>query len=269
MPRRSQTPRDVILTRPFLLRLVNTASRMESNSEVNRIHCSRAAAKLLQAQMPEIPMKSRGKGKWNPGRVTPFVWAFIEDRAWLTCTPNCVETIVNIKGKGSMNTYWVNEKTARGSSTSNNLRLSQSQTDSVMNLLTRSDSYQSLDSSEGVDNKTRGQDSPAEKRRRSRKFSTLLTKTPIDQIGEVEDESMEFSSPDHHNMVRSSRSDASGRRSSRSSGGGDMRRSSRSDASMRRSSTSNGAPPEEAQNGTRKEEFRNEPKPFGAAGEGL
>ncbi|CAB9525328.1 Receptor-type guanylate cyclase gcy [Seminavis robusta] len=56
---------------------VNTASRMESNSEENRIHCSRAAAKLLQTQYKDLPMKSRGK--------------------------------VKIKGKGEMHTYWVNE----------------------------------------------------------------------------------------------------------------------------------------------------------------
>ncbi|CAB9514229.1 activated protein kinase catalytic subunit alpha-1 [Seminavis robusta] len=56
---------------------VNTASRMESNSEENRIHCSRAAAKLLQTQYKDLSMKSRGK--------------------------------VKIKGKGEMHTYWVNE----------------------------------------------------------------------------------------------------------------------------------------------------------------
>jgi class 3 adenylate cyclase len=56
---------------------VNTASRMESNSEVNRIHCSQAAAKLLAKQCPTMPLKSRGK--------------------------------INIKGKGMLHTYWVNE----------------------------------------------------------------------------------------------------------------------------------------------------------------
>ena len=50
---------------------------MESNSKVDRIHCPRAAAKLVQQQCPELPLKSRGK--------------------------------VNIKGKGVMLTYWVNE----------------------------------------------------------------------------------------------------------------------------------------------------------------
>jgi class 3 adenylate cyclase len=57
---------------------VNTASRMESNSEANRIHCSQAAAKLLSKQCPTMPLKSRGK--------------------------------INIKGKGLLHTYWVNEE---------------------------------------------------------------------------------------------------------------------------------------------------------------
>jgi len=50
---------------------------MESNSKANRIHCSKAAAKLLQVQGPEIPLKSRG--------------------------------FVSVKGKGEMETYWVND----------------------------------------------------------------------------------------------------------------------------------------------------------------
>lgn len=66
----------------FCLVPVNTASRMESNSDVNRIHCSRAAAKLLQKQAPELPLKSRGN--------------------------------IEIKGKGIMHTYWCNEKGGRG-----------------------------------------------------------------------------------------------------------------------------------------------------------
>lgn len=56
---------------------VNTASRMESNSEVNRIHCSKAAADLLSIQCPGLPLKSRGE--------------------------------ITVKGKGKMQTYWVNE----------------------------------------------------------------------------------------------------------------------------------------------------------------
>jgi hypothetical protein len=62
---------------------VNTASRMESNSKVNRIHCSRAAAEILHKQAPEIPCRSRG--------------------------------VIPIKGKGKMKTYWVNDDTVRGS----------------------------------------------------------------------------------------------------------------------------------------------------------
>ena len=56
---------------------INTASRMESNSEMNRIHCSKVAAKLLQRQCPSISLQSRGR--------------------------------IPIKGKGKMSTYWVNE----------------------------------------------------------------------------------------------------------------------------------------------------------------
>jgi len=57
---------------------VNTASRMESNSELNRIHCSQQAAKLLRAQDDTIKIRSRG--------------------------------VITVKGKGDMRTYWVNEE---------------------------------------------------------------------------------------------------------------------------------------------------------------
>eukprot|EP00934_Nitzschia_sp_Nitz4_P006661 Nitzschia sp. Nitz4//scaffold85_size83877//9444//12857//NITZ4_005217-RA/size83877-processed-gene-0.133-mRNA-1//-1//CDS//3329559101//6651//frame0 len=57
---------------------VNTASRMESTSEKNRIQCSKRAYDLLAEQMPELPMNPRGK--------------------------------IKIKGKGEMVTFWVNEK---------------------------------------------------------------------------------------------------------------------------------------------------------------
>lgn len=56
---------------------VNTASRMESNSLKNRIHCSESAAKLLQEQDSTIPVKSRG--------------------------------IIEVKGKGKQHTFWINE----------------------------------------------------------------------------------------------------------------------------------------------------------------
>ena len=62
---------------------VNTASRMESNSKENRIHCSKASAKLLHKQCPELHLKSRGK--------------------------------IKVKGKGHMQTFWVNENRARRS----------------------------------------------------------------------------------------------------------------------------------------------------------
>lgn len=57
---------------------VNTSSRMESNSIANRIQCSSRAAKLLRKQAPEMPLSCRGK--------------------------------INIKGKGFMRTFWVNEE---------------------------------------------------------------------------------------------------------------------------------------------------------------
>ena len=58
---------------------VNTASRMESHSKENRIHCSEAAAEVLRDQCPAIPLKTRG--------------------------------IIIVKGKGEMRTWWVNEGT--------------------------------------------------------------------------------------------------------------------------------------------------------------
>ena len=57
---------------------VNTASRMESNSAMNRINCSEEAVKYLKEQAPEIPLKPRG--------------------------------LVAIKGKGELRCFWVNEK---------------------------------------------------------------------------------------------------------------------------------------------------------------
>jgi len=56
---------------------VNIASRMESNSAENRIHCSERSAELLRKQYPELKHKSRGE--------------------------------IQIKGKGAMRTFWVND----------------------------------------------------------------------------------------------------------------------------------------------------------------
>jgi len=56
---------------------VNTAARMESNSKVNRIHCSKVTAQLLKQQIPKLKIFSRGH--------------------------------ISIKGKGEMHTYWVNK----------------------------------------------------------------------------------------------------------------------------------------------------------------
>lgn len=55
---------------------VNTAARMESNGMPGRIHCSQATADLLV---------SAGKGDWITAR----------------------EGVVHAKGKGEMQTYWI------------------------------------------------------------------------------------------------------------------------------------------------------------------
>ena len=62
---------------------VNTASRMESNSESGRIHCSEASANLLMVQDSNIRIVSRGG--------------------------------IMIKGKGEMKTFWVGDKAKKGS----------------------------------------------------------------------------------------------------------------------------------------------------------
>lgn len=54
---------------------VNTASRMESHSEKNRIHCSEEAATLLREQCPRMRIFPRGS--------------------------------IEVKGKGEMKTFWV------------------------------------------------------------------------------------------------------------------------------------------------------------------
>lgn len=59
---------------------VNTASRMESNSAPNRIHCSGASAELLKVQHPNLRLNPRGT--------------------------------IEVKGKGDMETFWVNEDAA-------------------------------------------------------------------------------------------------------------------------------------------------------------
>jgi len=54
---------------------VNTASRMESNSEKNRIHCSETSAALLRQQCPRMRIFPRGS--------------------------------IDVKGKGEMKTFWI------------------------------------------------------------------------------------------------------------------------------------------------------------------
>jgi Adenylate and Guanylate cyclase catalytic domain len=70
---------------------VNTASRMESTSKVNSIHCSRTSAELLQIQYPTLPLKCRGE--------------------------------IMVKGKGTMTTFWVNHEEG-ATNQNNNKRMS-------------------------------------------------------------------------------------------------------------------------------------------------
>ena len=56
---------------------VNVASRLESNSQADRIHISTTAAEILLDQDPSIPLRSRGN--------------------------------ILIMGRGHMHTFWVNE----------------------------------------------------------------------------------------------------------------------------------------------------------------
>lgn len=57
---------------------VNTASRMESTSEKNRVHCSERSAMILKKQDQSLIVRSRG--------------------------------LTQIKGKGQIQTFWVNQE---------------------------------------------------------------------------------------------------------------------------------------------------------------
>jgi class 3 adenylate cyclase len=63
---------------------VNTASRMESNSKVNRILCSKASYELLKVQCPTIPVVCRGripiKGKGKVSNCSSLI-LLIDDLA--------------------------------------------------------------------------------------------------------------------------------------------------------------------------------------------
>jgi len=64
---------------------VNTASRMESHSEKNRIHCSEESAILLREQCPRMRLFPRGQ--------------------------------IEVKGKGEMKTFWVHREGSSGTAT--------------------------------------------------------------------------------------------------------------------------------------------------------
>ena len=66
--------------------VVNCSSRIESTSKPNKIQCSQRAALLLEEQWPEVNVTKRG--------------------------------VVNIKGKGEMVCFWVNEKSRDSSADS-------------------------------------------------------------------------------------------------------------------------------------------------------
>jgi len=67
---------------------VNTASRMESNSEKNRINCSETSASLLRQQSPRVRIFPRG--------------------------------VIDVKGKGEMNTFWVHREGSFSATRHNN-----------------------------------------------------------------------------------------------------------------------------------------------------
>jgi guanylate cyclase len=84
---------------------VNIASRMESNSKANRIHCSSTSADLLMKQDPALSLKSRG--------------------------------MISIKGKGQMHTYWVNDNDRRMST--DRLLLSPAEEDAMLKFVNLED----------------------------------------------------------------------------------------------------------------------------------
>ena len=59
----------------FTFAFASLSPRMESTSLPMRIHCSERSAELLRSQAPEIKLESRG--------------------------------VINVKGKGDMETFWV------------------------------------------------------------------------------------------------------------------------------------------------------------------
>ena len=68
---------------------VNTASRMESNSEKNRIHCSERSAALLRKQCSKMRIFPRGS--------------------------------IEVKGKGEMNTFWIHTEGSFSSARDKNI----------------------------------------------------------------------------------------------------------------------------------------------------
>lgn len=74
---------------------VNTASRMESNSEELKIHVSQRAAEILRKQLTKATDEERGNIR-------------VKKRG-----------VINVKGKGDMTTYWVSETSSNQNSKKN------------------------------------------------------------------------------------------------------------------------------------------------------
>lgn len=85
---------------------VNVASRMESNSEPGRIHCSKASADILTHQLPEMRLKSRGEINIK-GKVRPLNWLHLPGTSRLLCTDSPTHSLISFL-KGNMHTFWVN-----------------------------------------------------------------------------------------------------------------------------------------------------------------
>ena len=75
---------------------VNTASRMESNSEVLKIHCSEAAAKLVMVQDPSLLLIPRGAIPVKGKRKMNTLWVH-ESNSWVIPQGDTTEIAVDIE----------------------------------------------------------------------------------------------------------------------------------------------------------------------------
>ncbi len=75
---------------------VNTASRMESNSEVLKIHCSEAAAKLVMVQDPSLLLIPRDTIPVKGKRKMNTFWVY-ESNSWVIPQGDTTEIAVDIE----------------------------------------------------------------------------------------------------------------------------------------------------------------------------